>query len=66
MDTGFENEDILPDDYPVYGDYLYVADGNLIRSDWNGITVGQLKQREGYKEVRRCNIAARHGARKTA
>jgi len=47
--TGELNEPILADDYPIYGDYFYVADGNLYRSDWHGITVRQLKGREGFK-----------------
>lgn len=56
---GFPNEGILADDYPVYGNYLYVADGKVYMSDWHGITVRELKQRENFKEVRRCNILAR-------
>lgn len=55
----FPDETVLPDDYPIYGDYLYVADGKLYRSDWHGITVRDLKRREGFEEVRRCNIEAR-------
>jgi hypothetical protein len=61
-ETGFENEDILPDDYPIYADYLYVCDGKPYRSDWHGITVRQLKVREKFKEVRRCNLVARRQA----
>ena len=53
------NEPILADDYPVYGDYLYVADGKVIRSPLHGVTVGELKRREGFKEVRRCDIYGR-------
>lgn len=64
--TGFDNEDILPDDYPVYGNYLYVADGKVIMSDWHGITVAQLKAEEGFREVRRCNISARKAAMEAA
>lgn len=64
--TGFPNEGLLPDDYPIYGDYLYVADGNVYRSDWHGITVRQLKAKEGFKEVRRCNIYARKAAMEAA
>jgi len=60
--TQFPDERVLEDDYPVYGDYLYVADGRVYRSDWHGITVGQLKRREKFKEVRRCNISARKAA----
>lgn len=64
--TGFPNEDILPDDYPVYGNYLYVADGKVIMSDWHGITVARLKAHEGFKEVRRCNVYARKAAMEAA
>lgn len=53
------NEPILPDDYPVYGDYLYVADGKVIRSDWHGVTVARLKHELGAKEIRRCDINGR-------
>lgn len=53
------NEPVLADDYPVYGDYLYVVDGKVYRSDWHGITVRQLKAREGFTEVRRCDIYGR-------
>lgn len=62
----FGGEDELPDDYPIYGDYLYVADGKLYRSDWHDITVRQLKGREGFKTVCRCNIAARRAALEAA
>ena len=60
--TDFPNENILPDDYPIYGGYLYVADGKVYRSDWHGITVRQLKASEKFTEVRRCNIYARKAA----
>jgi hypothetical protein len=53
------DEPILADDYPIYGDYLYVTDGKVYRSDWHDITVRQLKAREGFKEVRRCDIGGR-------
>lgn len=53
------NEPILPDDYPVYADYLYVADGKVIRSDWHGVNVRRLKHELGAKEIRRCDIAGR-------
>lgn len=59
MSQFFKNEDVLPDDYPIYASYLYIADGDLYRSDYHGITVAELKLREGFKEVRRCNIQAR-------
>jgi len=53
------NEPILPDDYPIYGDYLYVADGKAVRSDWHGITAREFKAREGITELRRCDITGR-------
>ena len=53
------DEPVLPDDYLVYGDYIYVADGKPYRSDWHGITVGELKRREKFKEVRRCDLMGR-------
>jgi hypothetical protein len=58
------DEPILEDDYPIYGDYLYVTDGKLYRSDWHGITVRELKGREGFKEVRRCDIYGRQALTK--
>jgi hypothetical protein len=54
-----EKETILPEDYPIYGDYIYICDNNLYRSDWHGITVRQLKNEEGFKEVRRCELVER-------
>ncbi|TGV15784.1 hypothetical protein EN816_00600 [Mesorhizobium sp. M8A.F.Ca.ET.173.01.1.1] len=53
------DEPILPDDYPVYADYLYVADGQVIQSDWHQINVRRLKRELGAKEIRRCDIAGR-------
>jgi hypothetical protein len=53
------NEPVLPDDYPVYGDYLYVADGKVIKSDWHDITVRQLKRLLGAIEIRRCDMVGR-------
>jgi hypothetical protein len=60
MTTEYPDEPILEDDYPIYGNYLYVADGKVYQSDWHGITVRELKRREGFTEVRRCNIFARY------
>lgn len=53
------NEPILPDDYPVYGGYCYVADGKVIQSDWHDITVKELKKWIGASEIRRCDIVGR-------
>lgn len=62
----FPDETVLEDDYPIYADYLYVADGKVIRSDWHGVTARELRIRLGAKELRRCNIAARVAAREEA
>lgn len=53
------NEPILPDDYPIYADYLYVADGKVVRSDWHNVTAREFKAREGITELRRCDMAGR-------
>lgn len=53
------DERVLPDDYPIYGNYLYVADGKVIRSDWHDITAAEFKRREGVTELRRCDIVGR-------
>lgn len=53
------NEPELPDDYPIYGDYWYVADGKPIRSDWHGITAKRLKAELGVKVLCRCDILGR-------
>lgn len=58
----YEGETVLPDDYPIYGDYLYVADGRLYRSDYHGVTARYVKVKEGFTEMRRCNIEARRAA----
>ncbi len=55
----FPGKTVLEDDYPIYGGYLYVADGDVYVSDWHGVTVKFLKAKEGFKEVRKCNMFAR-------
>ncbi len=55
MTVFLQGETILPDDYPIYGDYFYLADGKVYRSDYHDVTVADLKRREGFKEVRRCD-----------
>ena len=52
-------EPILPDDYPIYGGYLYVVDGAVTVSDWHGVTVRELRLRMDAKEIRRCDVAGR-------
>lgn len=53
------DERILEDDYPVFGDFYYVVDGRVVRSDWHEITVLELKVRLGGGEVRRCDTIGR-------
>lgn len=65
METTTLNEHILPDDYPVYGDYLYICDGKLIRCDLMSGTIADLKEdlRSHYKleakEITNCDIIGR-------
>ena len=59
LDGVVDGENVLDDSYPVYGDYLYVADGKVIRSDIFG-TVRDLKRDTGAKEIRRCNMDDRN------
>lgn len=58
----FPDEEILPDNYPVHGGYLYVADGKVIQSDLFNSNVRRLKQLLKAVEIRRCNIIARRDA----
>jgi hypothetical protein len=53
------NEPVLPDDYPVYAGYLYVADGKVIVSDLHNVTVRRLKLYLKATEIRRCDMIAR-------
>ena len=53
-----KNEIVLPDDYPVYFDYFYVCDGEIVISDVQG-TVKDLKNDLQCKEVKNCNLFER-------
>ena len=53
------DEPILPDDYPVYTGYAYVADGKVISADIEG-TVARLKAVLNAKEIRRCDLSGRN------
>ncbi len=53
------NEPILPDDYPVYAGYMYVADGQVVVSDWHDTDVRHLKHHLQATEIRRCDIHGR-------
>ena len=59
------NEPELPDNYPIYGGYWYVADGTPIRSDWHRITAAQFKAKTGTKVLCRCDIYGRQRAKGT-
>jgi len=52
-------ERILPDDYPIYAGYIYVADGKPIVSDWHDITAREFKARENITELKSCDLAGR-------
>lgn len=61
LDGILESESVLPDDYPVHWEYLYVCDGKVHVSPLGGgATVRDLKRELRASEVRRCDIAARH------
>jgi hypothetical protein len=53
------NEPVLDADYPMYGDYFYVVDGEVRRSHLHDVTVARYKRITGAKEVRRCDAIAR-------
>jgi len=61
----FINEKVLEDNYPVYGNYLYVCDGKVIKCDIVTGTVADLKKdlmdyyKLSAKEIRSCDIANR-------
>ena len=58
-----KSETILPDDTPVYPDYLYIADNVFVQySGWDDTTVEEWKARTGYKEIRRCDMFDHPGA----
>lgn len=59
MQSKEPNERVLEDDYPIYGDYLYVVDGKVYRSDWHGITARELRIKLGAKEIRNCDMVVR-------
>ena len=58
-----ESETILPDDYPVFGDYIYIIDGEFRQCNLTQGTIADLKRTEGAKEIRRCDIFSHEGAK---
>ena len=58
------NEKLLPDDFPGYGDYLYVCDGKVVRSDVFGTVATLKRDLRGFykleaKEITNCDIEGR-------
>jgi hypothetical protein len=61
--TLLPSETVLPDDYPVMTDFIYIVDGVITRqSNYFDITVLDWKRMDGIKEVRRCSLFAREEA----
>ena len=58
--SALPSEHVLPDDYPVHWDYIYLCDGLPVRSVLGGgCTVSHLKAEVGCQEIRNCDIVAR-------
>jgi len=51
-------ERVLDNDYPVYWDYIYVADGKVVRSDIQG-TVSDLKRDLKAEVITTCDYFGR-------
>jgi hypothetical protein len=53
-----ESETVLPDDGMIHPMYVYIVDGVFRRQErWvDSMTVAEWKRREGFKEVRRCDL----------
>ncbi len=60
--TLLDDETVLPDDYPMHFDYVYIVD-NVFKKSWDSCTVLQYKEAYGVKEIRRCNLFGHEGAR---
>lgn len=50
-----EHETILEDDYPVYPDFVYIADMKFVKCPIHG-RVQNWKREFGIKEIRRCDM----------
>jgi len=53
------DEEILEDDYPVYGNSFYVVDGKVVINNYHDINVGEFKRLLKAAEVRRCDVSGR-------
>jgi hypothetical protein len=61
FDGVVEDEEILPDNYPIHWDYCYVCDNEVHLSPFGGgSVVRDWKRSDGFKEIRRCNMVARN------
>jgi hypothetical protein len=56
------SETVLPDDYPMYGGYVYIIDGVFQRSN-ESCPVSEYKRLTGAREIRRCDIFGHPDAR---
>ncbi len=56
----FPSETILEDDYPIYANYFYLADGVVVCSPYHAVTAKYFKLQFGIKELRRCSLADRN------
>lgn len=52
------SEQVLPDDYPVYAGYAYVADGKPVTA-WISGNVAALKRKTGASEIKNCDLYGR-------
>ncbi len=52
------NEEVLPEDHFVGLDYVYIADGKIVKSTIEG-TVRDLKRVLKAREIRNCSICDR-------
>jgi hypothetical protein len=58
----FNDENILPDDYPIYLGYWYIVNSIPVQSPYEGTVRGFKEHCFNFKvnEVRRCNAIARN------
>jgi len=56
------SETVLPDDYPVNENYVYIVDGVFTRAIGD-MTVGYWKKYGQKAEIRRCALFSHPGAR---
>lgn len=62
--TLLNTERVLEDDYPINPEYVYICDNKFKRFDGEDeITVAHWKRICSFKEIRRCDLFAREGAR---